>query len=132
MFITFIHQRENIVHILNDYEQLRFNHENFANNVFVSYINQSLRKRFLKLNYSHDFLSEQQRTISLLSNIIFQIFYHDKTQSSSSVDANQSKIITQIHQKIFDIKKSMISINLINIKNHSIDSTKLQLNIAKT
>ena len=93
MFITFIHQREDIVYILNNYEQLRFNHKDFANNFFVSYINQSLMKCFLKLNYSHDFLNEQQRTISLLNNIIFQIFYYDKIQSSNSVDANQSKIV---------------------------------------
>ena len=93
MFIIFAHQRKSIVHILNDCEQLYFNHEDFANNFFVLYINQSLMKHFLKLNYSHNFLNEQQRTISLLSNIIFQIFYHDKIQSSSSADANRSKII---------------------------------------
>ena len=45
-------------------------------------------KHFLKLNYLHNFLNEQQRTISLLNNIIFEIFYHDKIQSSNSVDAN--------------------------------------------
>ena len=71
-------------------------------------------KRFLKLNYLHDFLNKEQRTISLLNNIIFQIFYHDKIQLSSSIDANRLKIIIQIYQKIFDIK----------IKNHSIDLTK--------
>ena len=132
MFITFVHQRENIVHILNDCEQLRFNHKNLANNFFASYINQNLMKRFLKLNYSHNFLNEQQRTISLLSNIIFQIFYHDKIQSLNSAETNRSKIIIQIHQEIFDIKKSMILVDLTNIKNHSINSTKSQLNVAKT
>ena len=50
-------------------------------------------KCFLKLNYLYDFLSEQQRTISLLNNIIFQIFYYDKIQSLNFVDANRSKII---------------------------------------
>ena len=74
-------------------------------------------KRFLKLNYSHDFLSEQQRTIFLLNNIIFEIFYHDKIQSSSFVDANQSKIVTRIHQEILNIKKSVILIDLTDIKN---------------
>ena len=93
MFIISAHQRENIIYISNDYKQLHFNHEDFANNSFISYINQSLIKRFLKLNYSHDFLNKQQRIIFLLNNIIFQIFYHDKIQSSSFVNANQSKIV---------------------------------------
>ena len=132
MFIIFVHQRESIVYISNDCEQLRSNHENLANNFFVSYINQSLMKRFLKLNYSHDFLNEQQRTIFLLNNIIFEIFYHDKIQSSSSVDANQSKIVIQIHQEILNIKELMILINLTDIKSQSINSTKSQQNVAKT
>ena len=77
------------------------------------------------MNYLYDFLNEQQRIISLLSNIIFEIFYHDKVQSSSSVDANQLKIVIRIYQEILNIKESMILIDLTDIKNQSIDLIKL-------
>ena len=126
MFIIVVHQRENIVHKSNDYEQLYVNHKDFANHFFALYINQSLIKYFLKMNYSYDFLNKQQRLIFSLNNIIFQIFYHDKIQLSNFVDANQSKIVIRIHQEIFNIKKSMILIDLTNIKNHSIDLIKSQ------
>ena len=58
MFVTLIHQREDIIHLSNDCEQLRSNYRNVKNNSFALYINQSLMKCFLNLNYSHAFLSE--------------------------------------------------------------------------
>ena len=67
----------------------------------------------------------------MLNNIIFQIFYYDKIQLSNFVNVNQSKIIIRIHQEIFNIKESMILINLTNIKNYLINFIKLQLNVSK-
>ena len=93
MFISLIYQRENIVHLFDNCEQLRFNYENMINNSFVLYINQSLMKRFLKLNYSYAFLNEQQHKILLLNNSIFKTFYYKKIQLSRSADTNRSKII---------------------------------------
>ena len=74
VFIVLTYQRKSIIHHLDNCEQLHFNYKNVKNNFFALYINQSLMKCFLKLNYSHAFLSGQQRRFSLLNNIIFEFF----------------------------------------------------------
>ena len=94
MFITSIHQRESIIHFSDDCKQLHFDYNNMKDNSFALYIDQNVMKRFLTLSYLSAFLNEQQRTISLLSNIIFKIFYYNKIQSFQFADANQSKIST--------------------------------------
>ena len=77
IFIILTHQRKSIVYFFNDYEQLRLKHKNMKNNSFALYINQNLMECFLRLNYSHTFLSEQQcHEVNPVLPMLFLLFLY--------------------------------------------------------
>ncbi len=61
------------MHLFNNDKQLRLTKENIKNNYFAHYINRSLFKRLITLEYSHIFLTEQYRVIFIINDIIFTV-----------------------------------------------------------
>jgi hypothetical protein len=72
IFIAMIHSND-LMHMFNDDEQLRLMKEDIKNNCFAHYINRSLFKRLIMLEYSHMLFIEQYHAILIIDDIVFTV-----------------------------------------------------------
>jgi len=72
IFIAMTHSNDSM-HMFDDDEQLRLTKEDIKNNCFTHYINKSLFKCLIMLEYSHMLLTEQYRAILIIDNIVFTV-----------------------------------------------------------
>jgi hypothetical protein len=70
IFIAMIHSNDSM-HMFNDDEQLQLMKKNIKNNCFVHYINRSLFKHLIMLEYFHILLTEQYHAILIIDDIVF-------------------------------------------------------------
>ena len=120
-----------LMHMFNDDEQLQLTKEDIKNNCFTHYINRSLFKHLIMLEYSHMFLTEQYRAILIINDIIFTVWY--KAQMQFSVDSSLQLNITVVIivlKSFCEIKWSLtfLNINEINIK---VDASQFKQNEIK-
>ncbi len=74
IFIAMIHSN-NSMHMFDDDEQLRLIKKDIKNNCFTHYINKSLFKHLIILEYSHMLLTKQYCAILIIDDIIFTVWY---------------------------------------------------------
>ena len=70
IFIAMTHSND-LIYMFNDDEQLQLTKEDIKNNCFMHYINRSLFKRLIMLEYSYMLLTEQYRAILIIDDIVF-------------------------------------------------------------
>ncbi len=85
IFIAMTHSND-LIYMFNDDEQLQLTKEDIKNNCFMHYINRSLFKRLIMLEYSYMLLTEQYRAILIIDDIVFIVWY--KAQMQFSVDSS--------------------------------------------
>ncbi len=81
IFIAMIYSN-NSMHMFNDDERLWLMKEDIKNNCFMHYINKSLFKCLIMLEYSHMLLTEQYRVILIINDVIFTVWYKAQIQFS--------------------------------------------------
>jgi len=72
IFIAMTHSND-LMHMFNDDEQLQSMKEDIKNNCFTHYINRSLFKHLIMLEYFHMLLTEQYHAILIIDDIIFTV-----------------------------------------------------------
>jgi len=72
IFIAMIHSND-LMHMFNDNEQLQSMKKDIKNNCFAHYINKSLFKHLIMLEYFHMLLTEQYRAILIIDDIVFTV-----------------------------------------------------------
>ncbi len=127
IFIAMTHNND-LMHMFNDDKQLWSMKENIKNNCFMHYINKSLFKRLIMLEYSHMLLTEQYCAILIINDIVFTVWY--KAQMQFSVDSSlrfNMTIAIVVLKSFCKIKWSLtfLNINEINIR---IDASQFKQN----
>ncbi len=127
IFIAMIHSND-LMHMFNDDEQLRLMKEDIKNNCFAHYINRSLFKRLIMLEYSHMLFIEQYHAILIIDDIVFTVWYKAQMQFSVNSSLRLNIIIAIIVLKSFcKIEWSLIFLN-INEINIRIDASQFKQN----
>jgi len=72
IFIAMTYNNDSM-HMFNDDEQLQSTKKDIKNNCFAHYINRSLFKHLIMLEYFHMLLTEQYRAILIINDIVFTV-----------------------------------------------------------
>ncbi len=118
IFIAMTHSNDSM-HMFDDDEQLRLTKEDIKNNCFTHYINKSLFKSLIMLEYSHMLLTEQYRAILIIDDIVFTVWYKAQMQFSVNSSLQLNMIITIIILKSFckiEWSLTFLNVNEINIR----------------
>ncbi len=127
IFIAMTHSND-LMHMFNDDEQLQSTKEDIKNNCFMHYINRSLFKCLIMLEYSHMLLTEQYRAILIIDDIVFTVWYKAQMQFSVNSLLRLNITIAIIVLKSFckiEWSLTFLNVNEINIK---VDASQFKQN----
>ena len=118
IFIAMIHSND-LMHMFNDNEQLWSMKKDIKNNCFMHYINRSLFKHLIMLEYFHMLLIEQYRAILIINDIVFTVWYKAQMQFSVDSSLRLNMIIIIIVLKSFckiEWSLTFLNVNEIDIR----------------